>query len=657
VSITLDSIQTLPSAHSANQRRDAAARLEGANERAARRHALASFAARLEGSVEDRLVVIRAAVEADILKGHVPARETLRMLVHRFHQGHVSAADFRDDRNKRGRKERQFAEGHLAVIRTTAGKFGLSNIEQLTVEVNRAAMRQGYPELTRYYVVKALRLIGLERLTAARQGSRAAILDAMSRGTYPVKHTHDAWGLDEGDPRIWTRVFCRGCGEWVSAREPVVVTKDHASSAYLRLQVADVARRINDVTLCCETTGFDRDDVLACLLSAACRELAASGYEELAGALPKLLRWDNASAHKALFTDILEPMLLALAEGLDDPDADESASAEVLPPPDIAFIPKRRPDRNGSVERSMATLKEWSIAAKGHVDLVIPEDQFTGGITLGHHRALVTSAGTDRQSRLKVVPVASLPTHEELQEVLNELGLRYNREHRVRRHGMTPLFAARKYAAKHTRAGIDLVRALPVAAHKVQREGIVVQRDGVRVAYEAVNNGVQLQVGALAQVYVDPLQRVLWLEQGRGVVVLKAKTEAAAEQDPREFAAAMQERARRASDEADADRDRDLDETYGPGTAEAGKAAYERALDAQAQGRTAGPRRGGNGSHGSKSARAKTPEVAPTSRRAAPRRTTTAGSEDVAPEPLSSTSALPEFDPERMLRDLPDDEL
>lgn len=660
MSITLDSIQRLPNEYSPNGRRQRATARMSANARAQWRLLVARTAAEAEGTLLDKYNAVRAAIRSGAIAGNgeVPCVETVRTLLRRFENGAISAADFRDDLSQRGRTAAPFHDAQVEVVRQVAGQVGLGNLAHLTKLVNAVFTERGLPPLSKYRLTRALRLIGLAALTADRQGSRAAVLDAMPRGTYPTRYTHDAWHLDEGDPRIWSRVFCRWCGQWVSAREQAIIVKDHRSGAWLRVHLADASRRVDPETNCCHTTGFDSDDVLACLLSVARPELAAPGFEELAGYLPGRLRWDNAKAHQKLVTDILNPMALKLAEALelDEEDDESPVEDEELAPMRTEFIPVRRPDLNGSVERAMQTLKDWTVAARGHVDLVIPEDQLKPGLDLGRHRSQVATSTSERQPRLKVVPVMSLPTHDELQEVLHEVGRRYNTEHVSRRHGMPPLFAARKHMPPRARKGTDLVRALPLSTHTVQRDGIVVQRGGVRIEYDSVHNGIPLPPGAPADVYVDPYQRVLWLEQGRYVVTLKPKTERAAEQDPADLAGGMNDFARRASDEAEVRRDRHLDVEYGAGTAAAGKAAYE-AARAQPISGGSGIRVRGNGSHPasraeSRSRAARGDDLGHSTPVSAPEDEVV----ELLPGSLPASSVLPAFDPERLLPDIPDDD-
>lgn len=562
------------------RRRDLDAML-AANARAERRLAIARLAASTPGTLGAKQTVIRSVIAAGQLAGPVPCLATIHGLLRKYViEGKRSAADYRDDLVPRGPTGAEVPQALVNEIRDLAEDHGVHDLAQLTYLAGGKAEKMGLRPLSMWKLRRVLAAIGAPALSAARHGSRAAELDAFPRvGTYPTRWLHDLWNLDEGDPRYWAKAFCPVREKWVSVRPPAILIRDHRSGLLIGRWLADPSRRIDDAAGRCMTTGFDRDDVLAALLSAAVKDFAIPELREFVGALPSRLRWDNARAHKALDADLFDvPGRFVRDTGSDEPDDEpvETTDGELSALPSD-YIPVRRPDRNGPIERVMSMMKRWMVGHAGHVDEVIPVDRLEPGEDLGRDRSMVATSTTKRQPRLTPVPVRALPTIDDLRMALDQALVRYGTEHKLRRHGMTPRAAARRFMPPHYRRGDDLVRMLGAQTYTVGKGGIEVQRDGRSVEFEPVANGVLLQRGATLKAYVDPLLRCVWLEQGRQLLMLKPKCERAAEQAPADVAQTMSSVARAASDAAAERRAARLDTAAGPGTAAEGDEAYKAA--------------------------------------------------------------------------------
>lgn len=549
---------------------------QAATMRAEFRFVVAKLAASTEGSLRDKQKAIEAAIRAGLITGHAPSREAIRRLEHAYRSGKDSAGAFRDDLTPRGPRAEPFRQDLLEKIKERAVRHGVADLEQLAYLVSADAKQLGLGPVSVWRLRRALCAIGTLSISAGRHGSRAAEFDAATCGAYPTTHTHEIWHLDEGDSRYWAKAICRIHSNWISVRPSVILIRDHHSGAFVTGYVVDPTRRINKEDNSSFRTGFDADDVLAALLTAVVPDLAAPGVRELSGVLPEKLRWDNAKAHIALESLLFSRGRVHLVDNVGDPDADE------FPPIlDSSRIQVRRPDRNGMVERMMPLVKRWMVGKEGHVDERLPDDQLEPGEDLGRERSKIAVSHSKRQPSLSPVSVESLPTIEELQEALNEVLRRYNEDHRLARHGLTPLGAARKYMPKRRRSGEDLIRAMEVNVYQIQRAGIQVQREGKRVTFRPEYNGVLLQPGSSAQVYVDPMLRRVWLEQGRTLVALKPTQERAAEQEAGHVAQAISDIAREESDKAVEIREKAIDAAYGPGAAERGRKKYEASRDAQ----------------------------------------------------------------------------
>jgi hypothetical protein len=541
---------------------------------------VARLAANTSGTLNDKTTAVAGAIKAGLIKnGSPPCAETVRQRASEWNAGKQSVEDYLREARPRGPRSEPVPLDLVTRVRAIAAEIGPCDIAQLVRRAEPFARERGYQPLTAWRMRRVLAFIGQHTLTADRHGSRAAEMDAMPRHTYPVKHAYDRGALDEGDSDHYAKAICRVRGIWVSVRPSVIVTRDHRSGLPTCL-VVDPTRRIDKETNTSFTTGFDGDDVLAALLGATVAELAPEYIRDVVGLFRELV-WDNAPAHHGVERRIFDEARVVRAqakEETDDLDDDLRGIVDELPPeaPKTTFIPVRRPDKNGLAERMVGVVKPWSKRPDGNADICIPLDRIEPGMDLGRERSEAAASGRTRRPRRKAIAVEDLPTIEGLQAVFDEVLKHYSTEHRLKRHGYTPLGAARKYKPSALRSGHDLVRMLDPQSFRVQREGIVVERDGRRVAFEAVDNGVLLQIGATAIAYVDPYLRALWLEQGgRALVRLRPKVEADAELNAADIAHAAAAAARSASDRGAELRADSLDAQCGPGTAARAQQAYE----------------------------------------------------------------------------------
>lgn len=573
-------------------RRRTAAALAAATARAEYRFGIARIAHHTPGTLDYKLAGVLGAMAAGEIPNGTPSPSYVARLAARYRDGERSVADYRDDRTPRGPRPKPVSDAVVDAVEELAKQHGTGDLKHLAYLVNVQVGSTGDDQLSTWRLRRVLHRIGRHGIAAARNGSRAAELDTLPRGTYPTTETHEFWGLDEGDTRFYARAVCRVYNTWVSVRPAIIIIRDHCSGAILAALVVDPTRRIDKAKNRSHVSGFDADDVLAALLSAACEGLARPELRELADTLCGRLRWDNAPSHKALEERLFVRGQLKRAPQSADPDADDEfgavvgeglgdgageaeVHADTVEPMRAKRNAKRRPDRNGFVERIMGVAKRWLVGPQGHVDEVLPVDRPTEGEDLGRERSVVATSTAGRQSRITPVAVRVLPTIAELQRAVDEVVRRYNTEHTLKRHGMAPVGAARKYAPRTRRRADDLVRLLGARDYKVQREGIVIERNGRAETFEAVNNGILLDVGSVAQVYVDPLLRMAWLEQGRKLIPLRPASQRAAERDAATVAGAQAAAVREASDAEVERRDVKLDAEHGAGTAAEGWEGYK----------------------------------------------------------------------------------
>lgn len=559
-------------------RRRRAEATAAAQVRAVWRFEVARIVGETEGTIaQKRQALLDASVACRIKLGKMPSISTIRVLDRKWRiEGCRSAADYRDDATPRGPKSRNFPIEFIAKVIELGQQHGTADLATLLTHVNRAASDLGLDPISTWVLRRILTGIRTEYFTAGRHGSRAAVMDCFPRSTYPTSRTHELWFLDEGDLKYWARGFCRVREAWVSIRPMVILIRDHRSGAFVGFWVSDPSERIDPATGYCLETGFDSDDVLAALMSAACPDVAHPALADVAGALCEQLQWDNAPQHKRLKAALFDrPGAIRLVRNFDDPDARQFVEPEVDSPElETRRIPSRRPDKNGLIERMMGLVKRRLVGRQGHVSEDIPLDRIADGEDLGRSRALAATDPSTRASRLTPVRVRDLPTIAELVDAVADVLAEYNETNVLRRHGMSPRAAAKKYMPRRVRDGSDLIRMLELRQYTVGA-GIEVQRDGRSVVFYPMDNGVLLQRGATVEAYVDPKLRRLWLDYSRRLACLKPTEDVARDLLPGDIARTMEEAARTASDLAATGRAERLDRLAGAGAATAAQQAYD----------------------------------------------------------------------------------
>jgi len=247
--------------------------------------------------------------------------------------------------------------------------------------------------------------------------------------------------------------------------------------------------------------GFDSNDVLGALLSAAVPDLAWDSTRDFAGYLPERIRWDNAQAHKTV------RKLL------------EDARVEV----DIRPIRKRRAASNGAVERRVKIVKDLCRGIFGHIDDYLPTDRVTE-YTADQPRLRTLTAGLTnlRETRRTEVMPDDLLTVEELRDQLDPTVGRYNYKHVSRVTGTT---AAELYHARlrnrTPRRGLDLVRTIQPRTVTVGTSGIVHTDGGRTFEFFPYFDGVILALDQEVTYYPDPLNRGIFVCLGTDRVVFR----------------------------------------------------------------------------------------------------------------------------------------
>jgi CBS domain-containing protein len=269
------------------------------DERATRRFNIARVAASLPGSLREQRRTLARLIAAGAVPGvtETPSRSTLAALRAKWNDGAHALDDYRDQ-ERSGRPRTPLDERLMDAARTLISNGSAPSIRALHTELEGPAAALGLPRPT-YAVLRRIFGQHVIRRTAAKYGAAGAELDAIPHATVPARHTHDVWTLDELLLPAWIRSWNRVRKVWVSVRPWVVIVIDVRSRAALAALLVDPARRTDPATG--EPAGaVTREDVLAALLSVACRELAPAATQELAGYLARTIRWDRAQAHRAL---------------------------------------------------------------------------------------------------------------------------------------------------------------------------------------------------------------------------------------------------------------------------------------------------------------------------------------------------------------------
>lgn len=531
-------------------------REQEARERATRRYKMASLAVETGGSWGQRRKAVLAAMRAGLIpSGQKPGRETVRQLVLRWQQGNQSLEDFYDA--PRSGRPKVFMHSALErrLFQLLEGGTGMS-VSSLLDELKAKAAELGIEQVPTYYQVHRAKasMSPIDR-AAARHGSRAGEVDGVVHGRVPAKHTHDVWALDELTLPIWFRMWDRKRRRWRSVRADVILIVDVRSGVIVAYFIANPGRRV-DATGEQALGGFDSDDVLAALLSAACRELAPNATRAFAGYLPRRLRWDNASAHKELSAWLTNDTTLSI---------------------DVRRIVKRRAKSNGAVERRVQTMKAWTAGILGHIDEYLPTDQVRSerSLDLGATRASVAGSTSLRMPRLQPIEPVDLLDYDGLCAAFDRVVYRYNHEHVVARQRTTHAnLYAEHMPPRRPRNGMDLVRSLKPQTALAQGKGLVHHAHGREWEFTTFAEGLMALPGTALTYFVDPLMRGAFALYCKRLCFLRLAASHAENTDAATVARAQSGLSRAASDRAAASRRQQMAETLGPEAVEAAETSY-----------------------------------------------------------------------------------
>lgn len=527
--------------------------------RAQRRYILAKTVAGLDGSLRSKRRFIEQAVEAGLLGiGPVPALETIRLAEQRWNAGAQSIEDYYDDyRSGRPREvlptviEREI-QGVLQSGRAVNARALTTKLEKLAAEhdVEPPTYRQVHSRFAR-----AGRLIR----SAARHGSRAGEIDGFPHARVVSRYSHDTWALDELTVPVWTVVYYPPLRRLVSIQCDVVLIIDVCSGAVVGYHVVDPTRRVDEDGLPF-LSGFDSDDVLAALLSAACPELATDATRAFAGYLPDRLRWDNAQAHKTLKTTF------------------ELAHIDI----DIRPIRARRAASNGAVERRVGILKQYCAGLLGHVDDYLPTDQVANEASADLPRYRTTLAGYTGQRETRRIPIRpeELLTVEQLREQFDRIVHCYNYEQKNRMHRLTPIDKyMRDRKSRRPRRGLDLVRALEPCTVAVGRDGITYQKNGITHQFFPLFGGKMIMLDHAVTFHPDPLGRGIFVRDGERQLEFLAPQLRQSDDQAAEIARSQTAVARLISDTAQESRTDELRALVGREAVDEAAAEYEAQVD------------------------------------------------------------------------------
>ncbi len=316
-------------------------------DRAARRNwAIASLCVRLADAGVSfsrmREHVARATEAGLIPMGPTPTRQGLHLLVRRWRAGATDTAAYRPA-ERAGRPETAWDDRLLRLIRDACESDGAPNVAAVARAVATAAgaLKIDCPS---YATIKRL-VAAHGRLgrTAARHGRRAAELDATPHACVPAARVHDVWTIDAFEAPWCARGWDEALQMFVAITQWVIAVRDRCAGTIVGYHVTDPTRRRNEAGAMMRD-GFDGDDVLAALCSAALRELAPAPTRAYAGYLCRTLRMDNHSTHSVVRT-ALERLATAGAVGLEwDAEPADSASGDDDIAPDEDLIALAGPD-------------------------------------------------------------------------------------------------------------------------------------------------------------------------------------------------------------------------------------------------------------------------------------------------------------------------
>ncbi|MBY0491040.1 MAG: hypothetical protein K2R93_14450 [Gemmatimonadaceae bacterium] len=500
----------------------------------ARAIAVASQTAR--GSIRARLSDLQAIGIAPA--GPIPSPAQVRRLKAAWDAGHREPHAYLD-KPRTGRPRFHRDQVKAQAFRSAILQAQAVAPQAATMVVAETAAQRGWAQPSPSTVRRLLADVGYRQLVAARHGSRAAELDASVTGHLPRENTHYRWCIDEGMLPLWARYFCPIARGFRSYRPWVVVVRDHTSSIivgwYLVNPVGN-GRPDRDPRL-----GFDADDVMAALITAASADVAPPSCRPFAGASPNVIRWDNHSTHRLLERSWADYRGAAPA-------------IEEAEPPRHERVPVRRPINNGAAERTIGILKSHLATTPSHMDRVHPADMANLEVREGPPRArtMVAAHGPERLTRHRIVEAEELPDHAAVFDLVDAAVTQYNGS-RYQKGRLTRADAFLRHRSSTARSGQMLLRLLPVQTHRVTREGLpFLHRDG-RVLIRP-ENPAALFAAAIPQLvtfYGDPGARGVWARQRDALVFLARRDEPLSPTAFRDFVINGAARARRASDDVD----------------------------------------------------------------------------------------------------------
>lgn len=577
--------------------------------RAQTRFQVARFAAELRRQGQSFRAVAKlvgAAIESGLLpRGADYSHESIRSLITDWEAGQRSVEDYLEA-PKCGRPG--VLDAHLRALVVTAVKTDTyGSVRRMHQAIKDEARRLGVRPPSYDTVKKLVRQQGQTARSAAAFGARVAQMEGMAYSTVPTRHTHDAWVLDEMDAPFYACVFDPDVMEWVSVRPSVIVLVDHRSGACLGYEIADPSRRRDPETKRIMRAGFDAADVMATLVNAAMRDLAAPATAEFAGYLPRVLRWDNHRVHQSLrpiLTDLGAKAALQIgsffAPDEDGRDVEDPAAPNAETPAgrdlggteatvssqenlDIPKLPINRPINRGKIENKVGFLKQLCREFPSHIDRVIPLDRLD---TDPKRQRDVAAGAGERTYRRDPIDVRRLPTIAECRTLLDGRVRYYNFEHRSRLATEPPAVLYRRhFPSVRPRKGNDLLAALETRTTFVSGEGIVHYHDTIQTTFAyAVEQQFILPLGAEVTYKADPLLRGIFLFHGGRHYLLPPKDEwAAAPGRAEEVARTAVARARFHAGSAINARARSFDDTFGPGAAKADQERAKAGLERKAR--------------------------------------------------------------------------
>jgi hypothetical protein len=505
--------------------------------RANRRKQMAEIAAIVPGSLETkRLAVVRAMERGVLPPGAVPSKSTIKYLKERWEQGDKTLEDYMEA-PRTGRPAVLLAGLYQAEVdRVIEGGYGTTAHELLLRFKGQAGDAVGRTVPTYHLVHKQFAAAGRLKRAAARHGSRAGVVDGAPKGRVSTKHTHDLWAIDELTLPIWVGMYSDKLGRWISARCDLILIIDVRSTYPVGYYVADPSRRTTPDGHIRES-GFDSNDVLAALLSAACPELAPDATREGAGFLPNCIQWDNHQVHKAIEAQF------------------KAARIDV----EFRRIPVRHAFRNGAVERPNGVVKTWFSGCDGHLDDYLPTDRLTQDkLDQGLLRAERAGSSPDRESRKLTVLPEQLPRVGDVREIVDEVMRRYGHEHVRTLFRQTAISRYHSQMARRTpRRGRELLRLLETDTTTVKDAGIQYVADGCRYDYLAVIDHALLMDGKPVTYAADPVNRGIFVFAGHKTHFL-APQPTGDELLARKLTHSRYKAARQISDRAKMERDADF---------------------------------------------------------------------------------------------------